>query len=157
MIIPLKLVFNFLNIIVSLVLMTGGALWISHLEYHKVMVGSLLGLIGILNIIVELWMPTPIVRYAGFFAVWHGRGIFYVICGFVTADNPNTPLHVAFLIFGIFIALVGILYIILSFTKMGYPGPIFGGGKSSSSSSSTSSSSSSSTTTKTKVIHMANY
>ena len=101
-----KLVLNFLNIVIGVLLAAWGVVSVTNTGFRNVILGICICVIGVLIVLQELIWVGLVSGQIAFYFTWLGRGLFYIFFGCVVLDNQVTlPLVTAIVAIA-----VGVLY-----------------------------------------------
>jgi len=118
---PVNIVLALLSITVGgLSTVAGLLILIYGATYIKSVIIALYYIIfGLWIIALEIFWPVFLLSWVGFYSRWLGKGLFFIFLGFLIVDNTGYWLAA-----GIIIIVVGAIYVILHFVKVGSPRPL---------------------------------
>jgi len=102
--------FRLVNLGVGALMCVGGIFHIFPIGFGSTIIGLYVFVFGLAIALLEFQIPPQISRYASFLFSFLGRGIFYIFAGMILLDN-----HIADIIFGSIIAIIGVGYAVLEF------------------------------------------
>ncbi|KAJ1814586.1 hypothetical protein LPJ75_002708 [Coemansia sp. RSA 2598] len=105
--------FRIANILVAVLMIVSAVIFFVWADFMRIMLGIYEIVFGVWMIMFELAELAWLTPYVQFMFTWRGRGLFYVFIGCLTLGYKTLGW-----VFGAIITAIGVLYIVLSFTKM---------------------------------------
>jgi hypothetical protein len=111
-------ILRYLNLFVALLLIAAGVLEIVNMKLTEMVVGAFVAFFGAAFFILEFSTPDFIKSNCPFLFKNRGRGLILIFLGALVLDDSGIQLY-----FAIFVMVVGVIYVILSFTGHAAPKP----------------------------------
>lgn len=101
------------NLVVAIMIIVAGIVFITWLSFLRIMLGVYEIVFGIWMVMFEVADICWLTKHVQFMFTWLGRGLFYIFVGCLTMGHKTFGW-----VFGSIITLIGVIYVVLSFSVM---------------------------------------